>query len=202
MGKPKHIPMFGKASRPSGLQAKKWHIQAKCSEDKQQMLFCSTASPDVFLKVNPSKFATITEKGIDPFLNTRCPFCLSYLRLTKFLVSHYDRKGKSKGYDRGKGKCPQCSQGMQLKTLMSMRTWLSATSPEEGVKKFAAWVWEYRRSGFFKKIKFAQFNSMLQSMGWSRDFWDEYKRLKGDLPDAKTQKNYDDLFAAQEESFN
>ena len=143
----------------------------------------------------------ITEKGIDPFLNVRCPFCLSHLPLTKFLITRYDRKGRSKGFDRGKGKCPECGQGMRLQTFMSMRTWMLAKAPEEGVLLYAAWVYEYRRSGFFQKIKFAQFNSMLKSMGWSRDFWDEYKRLKGDLPSAEEQDRVDDLFAAQEEAF-
>ena len=200
LGKPKQIPMFGTASRPSGLQEKKWRVQSKCSEDKQQSVFC-VANESVGLKENPSKFATITQKGIDPFLNVRCPFCLSHLPLTKFLITRYDGKGRSKGFDRGKGKCPECGQGMRLQTLMSMRTWMLAKSPEAGILLYAAWVYEYRRSGFFQKIKFAQFNSMLKSMGWSRDFWDEYKRLKGDLPSAEEQERVDDLFAAQEEAF-
>ena len=201
--KPKHIPFSGRASRPSGLQMKKWRVQSKASEDKQQQVFCVTASQGVELKSNHNKFATITEKGIDPFLNVRCPFCLSHLPLTKFLITRYDRKGRSKGFDRGKGKCPECGQGMRLQTLVSMRQWMLVKSPEEGVFLYAAWVWEYRRSGFFQKIKFAQFNSMLKSMGWSREFWDQYKRLKGDLPTAEQQaaddaagRLYDEVFGS------
>ncbi len=198
MGKIKHIPMDGLVRNQTSLRKRISVISGKVAKDLQQQVFCVTASQEVALKVNPNKFATITEKGIDPFLYVRCPFCLSYLPMTKFLIS---LMGKKKGFDRGKGKCPECGQGMQLKTLQQMRTWMLAKTPEEGVQKYAVWVYEYRRSGFFQKIKFAQFNSMLKSMGWSRDFWNHYKVLKGDLPSAEQQKKDSDDWAGYEESF-
>lgn len=51
-----------------------------------------------------------------------------------------------------------------------------------------------------KSRKFADFNSMLKSMKWSREFWDEYKRLKGDLPSAEQMRKDEDDWAAYEES--
>jgi hypothetical protein len=196
------IKVNGQAGKPSGRQLRKWRIQSRCGEDKSQLLFSATSGQEVELKANPSKFATITQKGIDPYLNVRCPFCLSHLPLTKFLITLLDKKGRSKGFDRGRGKCPQCGQGMQLRTLTSMRKWMLARTPEEGVKQYAAWVYAYRSSGFFQKINFANFNSMLKSMDWSRDFWDEYKRLKGDLPseeqraaDDEAGRLYDEVFS-------
>ena len=80
-GKLKHLPMFGKISRPSELQNRKWRVQARASEDKQQMVFCQESSQEVQLHANSSEFATITEKGIDPFKSTTCPFCLSYSQI-------------------------------------------------------------------------------------------------------------------------
>ncbi len=207
MGKPKRIPMDGKLRHVSGLQVRAWRRQEKAGRDLQQTVFCPTASQDLELKGNPNRFATITEKGIDPFLNVRCPFCLSHMQLTKFLISLKSKKGKNKGYDRGKGKCPECGLGMQLKTLQKMRDWMLAKTPEDGVKKYAAWVFEYRSSGFWqekidKYVGFEKFCSMLTSMKWADAFFKEYNRLKGDLPDEETQKKYDALADAYEESFN
>ena len=180
----------GEAGKPSGLQLRKWRVQSKASEDKAQMLF-SPAGEDVSLKANPSKFVTITESGIDPFKKTTCPFCLSFSQLRTFLIS------TKKGFDRGKGKCPVCGLGMQLKTLVKMETWTA--------KEYAAWVFEYRSSGFWQKLQpfFQTWKKHLGMMNWSKDFWDEYKRLRDgvSVPDAQTQRYYDDAFSAYEESF-
>lgn len=198
MVKEKHIPMAGTIQNywtPSQCNLRT--AQERAKEDLHQQIFGFSASHEVELKENPNKFATVQEKGIDPFLKTRCPFCLCFHPITKFLITKYDKKGNNKGYNRGSGKCPECGQGMQLKTLVSMRKW-TIEDPVAGVKLYAAWVYEYRKSGFFQKIKFAEFNSMLKSMKWSREFWDHYKRLKGDLPTEEEKERDDAEWAAYE----
>ena len=200
MGKPKRVPIYGTIHNCwSSGQAKIRSGQSRAAEDLQQSVFAVSASREVELKGNPNKFATVQEKGIDPFLKTRCPFCLCFHPITKFLITKFDKKGNNKGYNRGSGKCPDCGQGMQLKTLTMMRKW-TIEDPVAGVKLYANWVYGYRQSGFFQKIKFADFNSMLKSMKWSREFWDEYKRLKGDLPSAEEQEKADAEWAAYEKS--
>jgi len=187
LGKLKHVPIFGTISRPSGRQVRKWHVQAKCSEDKEQMLFCQTASQELGLKANPSKFATIAEKGIDPFEKTTCPFCLGLNPLRLFLIS------AKKGYDRGIGKCPLCDKKMKLSTIVKMETW----TPEQ----YAAFVYDYRSSGFWQKISFATWKKRLNMMNWGKRFWDEYKRLKGGFLDDETERRYKELANEYEASF-
>lgn len=202
MPKPKRVPIYGTIHNCwSSGQAKMRSGQSKAAEDLQQSVFAVSASREIELKGNPNKFATVQEKGIDPFLKTRCPFCLCCHPITKFLITKYDKSGKGKGFDRGRGKCPECGEGMQLKTLTLMRKW-TLENPADGVKQFAAFIYSYRSSGVWqKKIKFVQFNSMLKSMGWHKEFYTEYKRLKGDLPTAEETKRVDDLADAYEESF-
>ncbi len=168
-------------------------------------------APEVVIKSNPSKFVVIQEKGIDPFKKTRCPFCLSYLQLSKFLIS----KGK-KGFDRGHGKCPECEEGMRLQTLVKMEQWIKEGIPQapsgedvdpykplvlRGVEAYAAWVYEYRKNGFFQKIKFPAWAAMLKSMGWADAFWKKYRQLKGDLPTDEEQKRDEVAWAGYEASF-
>ena len=181
----------GQAGKPSGKQLRKWRIQSSCGEDKAQMLFSQSSGQEVVLKANPSKFVTITEKGIDPFKKTTCPFCLSFSQLRTFLIS------TKKGFDRGKGSCPICGLGMQLQTLVKMEKWTA--------KEYAEFVFNYRTSGFWQKIQpfFQTWKKHLSMMGWTKEFWDEYKKRRDgvDLPDAETQRSYENAYAAYEESF-
>ena len=186
MPKPKNIPIFGKVHVTSSLQKRHWHNQEKSEKDLQQQIFFKTDSQEVSLKGNPHKFATVTEKGIDPFKSTTCPFCLSYSKLRLFLIS------TKKGFDRGRGLCPVCGQGMKLQTLVKMEKW--------SAKEYAQFVFDYRTSGFWQKIVFATWSKHLKMMNWSQPFWDEYKRLKGDLPGAEEQKEFDDKWNDYEES--
>ncbi|NLF88072.1 hypothetical protein GX563_04530 [Candidatus Bathyarchaeota archaeon] len=175
--------------------------QSKAAEDRQQSVLFLAANQELVIKDNPNRYAMVQEKGIDPFVKTRCPFCLCFQPLSKFLITKYDKQGRGKGFDRGRGKCPACGEGMQLKTLTMMRKW-TLEDPVNGVKQFAAFIYSYRSSGVWqKKIKFVQFNSMLKSMGWHSEFYAEYKRLKGDLPSAAEEMRVNDLADAYEEAF-
>lgn len=157
----------------------------KAKLDKQQTVFA--LQEDAVIKDNPSKYAVVTQTGIDPFKNTTCPFCLSLNRVRTFLIS------TKKGFDRGLGKCPSCGQKMKLQTLVKMETW----KPEE----YAAFVFDYRKSGFWQKIKFAEWKNRLKLMGWTKPFWDEYKRLRGDA-DPEKDKMFEEEWNAYEESFH
>jgi transcription elongation factor Elf1 len=184
----KSAPIFGKVSVESLRNRQRIRYQERAKKDLQQNVFSLTEAQEVAVKGNPHKFAVISEKGIDPFRKTTCPFCLSYNRLNRFLIS------TKKGFDRGRGECPICGQGMKLATLVNMEKWT--------VTEYAAFVFAYRQSGFWQKIDFATWSKHLKMMGWNQPFWDEYKRLKGDLPeaDAEQQKKDDEAWAGYEES--
>lgn len=184
MTKAKNIPMNGFVSRETQQHSRLCKIQVQLKEDRHQTLF--STNPAEIIQENKYKYAKITEKGIDPFRNTTCPFCLSYVRLRLFLISN------KKGYDRGLGKCPECGQKMKLKTLVMMET----CEPEE----YAKFVFEYRRSGFWQKIKFASWKDRLKIMKWTKRFWDEYKRLRGDSPDPEGEKELEEKWKSYEEA--
>ncbi len=185
MVKHRSIPMNGLIQNQSAVTRRGYRNAEKAKLDKQQTMFAFHEGEAV-IKDNPSKYAKITEKSIDPFRNTTCPFCLSLNRLSTFLIS------TKKGFDRGLGKCPSCGQKMKLVTLVKMESW----KPEE----YAAFVFDYRRSGFWQKISFATWKNRLKLMGWTKPFWDEYKRLRGDAPDAEKEKEFEEKWKAYEES--
>jgi len=90
-----------------------------------------------------------------------CPFCLELNEGYKFNSNH--------GYFR----CPNCKNQMMLKTLNNI---LSMSNTE-----FAKWVFDYRLNGFWDKIPdFEKWNNNLYILGISREFWEEYKKLRGD----------------------
>jgi hypothetical protein len=88
-----------------------------------------------------------------------CPFCLE--TSNKFTIESH-----------GLIKCPNCSNEMRVKTVLFIKDCSN--------KEYAEWVFNYRLSGFFKKINFEKWIKKLKELGISYDFWDEYKRLKGD----------------------
>ena len=87
-----------------------------------------------------------------------CPFCLE--TSNKFIIEN-----------KGLIKCPNCSNFMRLKTLLFVKDCTN--------KEYAKWVYEYRLSGFFKKINFEQWTKKLKELGIAYEFWEEYKKLKG-----------------------
>lgn len=94
-----------------------------------------------------------------------CPFCLGERPLQNFLLS------TKSGLSPSKGECRMCGRGMMLRNLLT-----SAATPE----KYAQWVWNYARSGFWQKIIFEEWKKRLLEMGWSQAFWDKYKALKAE----------------------
>jgi hypothetical protein len=66
---------------------------------------------------------------------------------------------------------------MKIKTLLFVK---DCTNIE-----YAKWVYEYRLSGFFTKLKsgnnsFEKWNKKMKELGINYEFWDEYKKLKGE----------------------
>lgn len=87
-----------------------------------------------------------------------CPFCLE--ESNKFTIESHALI-----------KCPNCTNQMKLKTLLFIK--------ECSNQDFAKWVYEYRLSGFFKKINFEKWSKKLKELGIAYEFWEEYKKLKG-----------------------
>jgi len=91
-----------------------------------------------------------------------CPFCLYTAKLTAFVIS------TKKGFDHARGKCPECKNGMLLKSLTAVWT------PEQ----YAEWVAEYSRFGFWQKIPYQTWRGRLEAIGWAMRFWVKYKEIK------------------------
>ena len=128
-----------------------WKTQQKIKEDKAQV----TLDGKKLVEPTPAP---------DPEGEVLCPFCLHEGPLGAFLIS------TKKGFHKGLGKCPECQNMMQLRTLTAKWT----------PSQFAEWVYDYRLSGFWQKCKFKTFNDRLYRLGWSYEFWDRYKQLKGE----------------------
>jgi hypothetical protein len=103
-----------------------------------------------------------------------CPFCLE--TSNKFIIEN-----------KGLIKCPNCLISMKMKTLLFIKDCSN--------KEYARWVYEYRLSGFFFKLKsgnnsFEKWNKKMKELGFSYEFWEEYKRLKGeDIEESKPEFN-------------
>lgn len=188
MTKSKHIPSSGLIANQTQHQRRKWAIQEKASSDMEQTVFYQDKTSNTLdFQGNPNMYAKIVQKGIDPYKNTTCPFCLALNRLRLFLIS------TKKGYDKRLGQCPSCGQKMNLATLIKMET----CTPEE----YAALVFDYRRSGFWQKTDFTTWKNRMKIMKWTQPFWNEYKRLRGDAPDPQGEKELEQKWQNYEESF-
>lgn len=143
----------------------KWEERQKVLYDIKQYKL----NPDLSISKNNFKFA---EKKNDMKYNdiVLCPFCLMSYELGKFEL----RKGLRV--------CPCCSSKLKLSTLAEI----------DNFDKFVQFVFNYRLNGFWNKIcldvpqtnpdaRFNAWNSRLKSLGLSYDFWENYKRLKGDF---------------------
>jgi cupin superfamily acireductone dioxygenase involved in methionine salvage len=60
-------------------------------------------------------------------------------------------------------------------------------------QEYAQWVYNYRLSGFFSKINFEKWNKKLKDLGIAYEFWEEYKKLKGEENQEEKQNSYDYL---------
>lgn len=138
-------------------EQRKYRREELAKADSGQLTFSSDGA------IQERKRILVSSSSIDVNKFVFCPFCLKYNKLQRFLVS-----GK-KGISRSRAQCPECGVGMLLATLL--REWDPVT--------YAEWVFGYRKSGFWQKIKFALWKEELAKMGWDKAFWDHYKTLKG-----------------------
>lgn len=144
------------------MRKSRFILQEELRLDKNQTLF----SDDLNIKKNDFRNAQLKEH-LNPDNNVMCPFCLYVAKAIKF----YQFLTKQK-LDKRFGKCPDCGT---LATWKSLYT-IIKMKPEE----FAKWVYEYRLSGFWKKCTFEKFKTRLYHTGLSFEFWEEYKKLKGE----------------------
>lgn len=146
----------------SSLEERRYRRQEAAKMDKSQTVF----SPEG-LKPNPiTRVIKVMDTVLPLMKKVTCPFCLGLSPFRQYLVS------TKKGISKSVGKCPLCDQGMFLKTLVGMDSWTAT--------QYAGWVQPYSRNGFWKKVNFEVWKRRLQLMGWTQEFWDRYKELKGD----------------------
>ena len=169
----------------STQEHKKYLRQERVRKDKLQTVFFRTAYETTFTN-NSSNSIRTAEMGLEPFKDVTCPFCLGLNKMRFFLIS------TKKGFNRSLGKCPLCQNGMRLQTLMKMTVW----TPEQ----YAAFVYDYRRSGFWQKIQFPIWKKRLGMMGWTEKFWTDYKRLRGDVEKEAEDRELEDKWADYEAS--
>ena len=152
----------------------KYKREQAAIDDKKQLTL-NPKSP-TFIAEKQETTINITQVHTGTFY---CPFCFHKDVIGQYLIS------TKKGYHKGLGKCPECGNEMQLKTLIAEMT------PEQ----YAEFVYGYSKSGFWQKIKFKQFNERLNAIGWSERFWLKYKQLKGD----DTSESYEAHLMRQQE---
>jgi hypothetical protein len=86
--KKRSVPSNGLVQNQNSIQRRACRNIEKLAKERQQQVFSfNSETQQVILKENPSKFATIQEKGIDPFKKGTCPFCLGISQLRLFLIS-------------------------------------------------------------------------------------------------------------------
>lgn len=134
----------------------KWERDMNSRADQQQLIFI-----DGRVTRKPPK--PVVQVAVDSRMAT-CPFCLHQSSTDKFAVSC------KKGFNKRLGKCPECKNQSMWMTLH--RKWK--------IKEFALFVYNYSREGFWSKCKYPAFNGRLRLIGQLDNFWNEYRRLKGD----------------------
>lgn len=140
--------------------------QMKAWEDKAQAKF----SQDGTLQVEKPAKTVVT--SVEGYLF--CPFCLYRAKVSKFLVS------TKKGISHSMAKCPSCNNGMRMRSL----------TMKSSIEGYAKWVFDYSLSGFWQKCPYKKWSERLKALGWSRRFWDEYKKLKGEFEPSESYDEY------------
>uniref|UniRef100_A0A6H1ZWB5 Uncharacterized protein n=1 Tax=viral metagenome TaxID=1070528 RepID=A0A6H1ZWB5_9ZZZZ len=136
----------------------KWKRDMKAWKDKKQTILAPSSPTGIKMKRAPRTEVTV--------VHTRtysCPFCLYQAKIEKFLIS------TKKGFNKGLGQCPECSNQMKFNSLTAEMT------PEQ----FAEWCYAYSADGYWQKVPFSKFSMRLSKLGISKRFWDRYKQLKG-----------------------
>jgi hypothetical protein len=139
--------------------------------DKKQMQFAIDGTLIINQKVIDEQ--TPITALINPSNYWICPFCLE--TSNKFIMEN-----------KGLIKCPNCLIAMKIKTILFVK--------ECSNIDYARWVFEYRLSGFFTKLKsgnnsFEKWNKKMKELGISYEFWEEYRKLKGDYIESEKQDN-------------
>ena len=138
--------------------------------DKKQLQFALDGSIII------NKTVLNEQTPIDAIINEQnyylCPFCLE--KSNKYTI-------KNKGLIC----CPNCLVDMKVKTILFVQDCSN--------QEYAQWVYNYRLSGFFSKINFEKWNKKLKDLGIAYEFWEEYKKLKGEENQEEKQKSYDYL---------
>lgn len=166
------------------MRMTKYQREEKARYDKQQTILTENT-----IKPNPRKYA---ETQLEDQYNKKviCPFCLTWTTIQKMLIS------TKSGYNKGLGCCPNCHNNIQFKTLFNMLEW----EPPQ----FAKWIYDYRLTGFWQKIKpsFQEWNKQLYNLGFGfgKEFWDTYKRLKGEPNDNESIYEHYERKAQEEQS--
>jgi len=143
------------------LGAKRFKRQERARYDKQQTVLTPSGTAP-----NPRIYSVTQTMMIAPEKRVTCPFCLGLEQFRRFLVSG------EKGISRGTVKCPICNMTFRMRSLMNMVKWTAT--------EYADWVFDYSHSGFWNKVNFEVWKKRLYLMGWSSEFWDRYRSLKGE----------------------
>lgn len=154
----------------------KWRRQHDSHTDRKQTFLDPTSPKGMQERMPPSTIETTVYAG-----KFFCPFCLYIGKLGEFRVQ------TKKGWSEKKAQCPDCKNGMMMKSLIVTQT----------VEEYAEWVYMYAASGFWQKIPFTKFCRRLKDLGWSYRFWGRYKALKGEA----TGESYEEHLDRQQEEW-
>lgn len=125
-------------------------------------------APNTFKYAKKSISETIGQKML------LCPFCLEHYYYWQFK------------YDKGFYECKHCKNLMKGSTLVLMFEVFNKELID--AEKYAKFVYGYRTSGFFKKINFKEWCEKLHYWNISFEFWNEYKKLKGEQQNNQNSK--------------
>jgi hypothetical protein len=141
----------------------KWERDMKSKGDAQQLVFVGD-----HVARKPPRLTPAPAENSDV---ATCPFCLFQGPTAKFVVS------LKHGFSKRLGQCPECKNQALWTTLH--RRWK--------VKEFALWVYKYSFDGYWNKCKYVRFNTRLRLIGQLDNFWNEYRRLKGDTEQGRNE---------------
>jgi len=168
-------------------EKKLYDMHNKAKDDKQQIRFGAKAE---VIQPKPAEITQFTTVNCnEPVM---CPFCLHRAKLSSFFIS------TKKGISQGKAQCPECHNGMLMKSLWAQWT----------LQEYAEWVFKYAKMGFWQKCPFHAWKERLRAIGWSYEFWKRYRDLKGSgdvdaqFNSAEEQSDYYDKRAAEYEAAN
>lgn len=141
----------------SSFEQQRYLRQQTTRTDKNQARF--TTEGTCLLPPSPLPLHTLNLN-----LTVTCPFCLHQAKLRQFLIS------TKKGISTARALCRNCNNTMNMNSLTNEMT----------IEEYARWCFNYSLSGFWQKVPFTRWSTRLREFGWAREFWDNYKRFKGE----------------------